>query len=71
MNQQRNVFAALPKRRNFNRKYIQSIKEILAKGSVADHGGKVAVRGGNHTRIHLNRLGTAEPLELLLLHGTQ
>src|SRR5581483_448817 len=52
-------------------KYIQSIEEILAELALANHAGKVAVRGRHQPRVYLDGVVAAEPLELTLLQDPE
>src|SRR5215469_3699442 len=52
VDQELNVFAPFTKRGNFNRKDSQSIKKVLAKLVVEDHGLQIAMGGRNQTSIH-------------------
>src|SRR5271166_3483128 len=69
--QQRNVLSSLPKRRDLNRKHVQSIKQVFAKLAFANHRGKIPVGGGDDSHIDMDRSGAPQTFELLLLNGTQ
>src|SRR5271157_939878 len=69
--QQRNVLSSLPKRRDLNRKHVQSIKQVFAKLAFANHRGKIPMCGGDDSHIDMDRFGTPQTFELLLLNGTQ
>src|SRR5271165_7284208 len=61
----------LAKRWDLNRKYVQSIKEVLAEFAFANHCGKILVCRGDDSHIDMDRLGAPQTLKLLLLNGTQ
>src|SRR5271157_297639 len=69
--QQRNVLSSLPKRRDLNRKHVQSIKQVFAKLAFANHRGKIPVGRGDDSHIDMDRFGAPQTFELLLLNGTQ
>ena len=69
--QQRDVFAPLAQRRNFDRKDSQPIKKVFAKLIIADHAVQIAMRGRNQTNINVDRLCTSEAFKLPFLQGTQ
>ena len=45
--------------------------EIFAKSSVGHHRGQVAMGGGDHTHIDLQRLGQADGVDLARLERAQ
>src|SRR5262249_55818277 len=47
--QLRNVLGSLPKRRNGDRKYSQSVVQILAKCPLSDHRSQIAMSGGDQS----------------------
>ena len=53
VHQQRNVLAPFAKRRDLNRKDVKAIEQVLAKLLLPNHGGKVAMGGGNDAHIDL------------------
>src|SRR5271165_2226047 len=71
VNKQRNVFSSLTKRRDLNRKHVQSIKQVFAKLAFANHCGKVLVCRCNDSRVDMDGFGAPQTLELLLLNGAQ
>src|SRR5208283_403387 len=71
VHQEWNILAPFAQRRDLNREDVESIKQILAELLVPNHGGKIAMRGGNQPHVHADRLGASQPLELLLLDGAQ
>ena len=69
--QQRDVVAALAQGRQHDREHVQAVVEVAAEAAVGDHRGQVAVGGGHQAHVHLDRLGAAQALELLLLQDAQ
>src|SRR5580700_1428163 len=69
--QQRNILATIPERRQQNRKNIQAIKQVGPELMVRNHFRQVAVCRRNQTSVALQRARTPEPLELTLLQNTQ
>ena len=70
-NQFRNVFSTLPQRRNVDRKYFQSVIQVLAKCRLLYHAGQIAMRSGDQPHIHFMSAVAAEPLKFLLLQNAQ
>src|SRR5580698_7804036 len=70
-NQFRNVFNTLPQRRNADRKYFQSIIQVLAKCRLLYHGGQIAMGSGDYAYINFMSPVAAEPLKFLLLQNPQ
>ena len=69
--QPRDVVAALPQGRQHHRKDVQPVVEVFTETVVGDHLRQVAVRGRHQPHVHLDRLRSAEALELLLLEHAQ
>jgi hypothetical protein len=69
--QPRDVLGPLPQRRQHDGEHVQAVVQVGAKGAVGDHPGQVAVGGRHQPHVHLDRLGAAQPLELLLLQDAQ
>jgi hypothetical protein len=65
------VILSLPEGWRFDRKYIEPIKEVLPKGSLGNGGFQITIRGGDHPNVDMDRLGSADPLELPLLQYPQ
>src|SRR5208283_1518860 len=71
VHQQRNILAPLAKRWDLNRKDIEAVEKVLTKLLIPDHGGKVAMSGGNHAHVDTDRVSASQAFELLLLHRAQ
>src|SRR5277367_2518038 len=69
--QQRNIVAAIPERRQQNRKNIQAIKQVGSELMVRNHFRKIAVCRRNQASVALQRARAPEPLELALLQNAQ
>src|SRR5262249_3957346 len=69
--EQRNIFRSLTQRRKPNRKYVQTIEEILTKGPGLDSRFQIPIRSGQNSNVHRNRLVAAHPLKFVLLQDTQ
>jgi hypothetical protein len=67
--QQRNILAPLPQRRNLDRENVEPVKKVLAEFLILNHRSQIAVRRGNYPDIYVDRRGTSQALELLLLNG--
>src|SRR5258705_6737567 len=63
----RNVFGSLSESWNVDRKYSQSIVEILAKCPLLDHGSQITMSGGDQSHINLVRAIATKPLEFVFL----
>src|SRR5262249_13574968 len=69
--EQWNILAPLAQRRQRHRKDVQPVIEISAELPFLNHASQVLVGGGNDPHIDLKGMAAAQPLELLLLKGTQ
>src|SRR5262249_29743421 len=67
----RDILGALPESGNVNRKDLQSIEKIFAKGRLLDHAGEIPVRRRDHPNINFVGASAAEPFEFLLLQNAQ
>src|SRR5580704_16115534 len=67
----RNVLRTLPERRNVDRKYFQSVVQVLAKCRLLYHTGQIAMRGGDEAYVNFMSAVAAEPLKFLLLQNAQ
>jgi hypothetical protein len=61
------VFASVSKWRQREGKHVQAVEEIHSKCLLLYQCCKILVRCGDHTDIHAERAGTAQPLEFPLL----
>src|SRR5215208_4826658 len=71
IDQNRNVLAALAKRRHIDRQHIDSVIKIVTKATVRHHRTQVAIRGGNHTHVNTDLVCTTNTPDLSLLKRTQ
>jgi hypothetical protein len=71
VNQQRDVFAAFPQRRDSDRKHIQPVVEVFAKAPGANHLREVAMGGGDQSDIDMKGSIAPQPFEFVLLNGAQ
>ena len=71
LDQHGNVFFSLAQRRNLDGKHVQAIKEVPSKSAGSDRRLQVAIGGGNHAHVRVNRLVSAHTLELPLLQNPQ
>ena len=71
LHQQRNVFPPLPQRRHSNRKHVQPVVQIAAKLLLAHLIHQFAIGRRNQTKIHFQRLNSAQPLEFRILQNPQ
>src|SRR4051794_21220031 len=68
---ERDVLAALAKRRQMNRKHVQAVKKILAEFSDFNHRQWIAIRRGNNADVDVYQLGSADAEKALLLNEAQ
>src|SRR5437016_3313637 len=66
-----NVLGPLAERRGLDREHVQPVVEIVPEPLLLHHPKEVAVRRGDEADVDLDRLRTADPLELLLLQDAQ
>jgi hypothetical protein len=71
VNEYRNIFRPLAKRRNGDRKSIEPIEKILAECSGSDGGRQIPIRCCNEPDIYRNRTIAANPLEFAFLEHAQ
>src|SRR2546421_7603254 len=69
--QGRNVFTARPQRRQWDRKYIQTIVEIAAKFVSLHHFNQISMGRSYEANVHLMSPAAPQALEFLLLQDTQ
>src|SRR5580765_3716284 len=69
--QQSNILSSFPKRRNLNRKNLESIKQITPEGPAGRGCVQVTIRGGDDTNVDPDRLGASDPLEFPFLKDSQ
>src|SRR5262249_23514433 len=71
LHEQWNIVHSLAQRRNGDRKDIQSVEKILAKGSARHGGRQVTIGCGYQAYIYGDRMVTPHPLKFLLLQYPQ
>src|ERR1700732_5638372 len=59
LHQQRNIFAALPQRRQIDADYIEAVEQVFAEAALAHTLAKLNVSGGDDAHVHLNFLYSA------------
>ena len=69
--QQQDIGPALAQRRQIDRKYIEPVKKILAKGALGDLGFEVLVGSGYNPDVHFYGPGGAKRLEFPFLQNAQ
>jgi hypothetical protein len=57
LNEERKVFAAFGKSRNANFDAAETVEKIIAKASSQNLGAKIAVRGGNQSKVYTANFG--------------
>ncbi len=67
----RNVSQAMTEWRDGDGKHVKAVIEIHSEQSVGDQLAEILVGGGNDAHVDAVSMGTAEPLELLLLQHPQ
>src|SRR6266481_3575690 len=70
-NQNRYVGAAFTQRREFQRKNVQSIKEIFTKFSLVNRNSQISVGGRDHTDIDLHSTIATDGFKLALLKNSE
>ena len=71
LDEQRNIFRSLAKRRNGDGKDVQPVEKILAKGSSSDRGRQVTIGCRYQADVYRDRMITPHPLEFFLLQYPQ
>src|SRR5208282_322490 len=64
------VLFSFPERRNFNRKHMQTVKQIATERPSADSGLQVTVRGCDHPNVSTDSTSAADTLKFVLLQDT-
>src|SRR5215470_18942295 len=65
------VLPAFTDGRYRDREDVQAVVQILPEAARFDHAGEVAVGGGDHTHVDLDRPCSAQTLELVFLQHAQ
>ena len=71
LHQQRNIFAALPQRRQIDADHVEPVEKIFAELALPHHLAKIHVGRGDDAHVHLNFLHAAEVHELAVLQYAQ
>src|SRR5262245_19257645 len=71
LDEQRNVLSSIAKRRYRDRKHVQPVEQIPPESALAHFLEQVAVGGGDHPHIDVDRSCTAEPLDRAALEHAQ
>src|SRR5262249_42164994 len=71
IHEQWNVIQPLSKRRHLNRKHAQPVVQIFAELAAVNQHAKVAVCGGNDSKIELAAYNVSESPNLTVLKGSQ
>src|SRR6267142_516759 len=69
--QERNVLLPRAQRLNVDGDHAQPVEEVLAEAPRLDLLGEILVRGSDDARVHLDRAGAAQPLDLAGLDGAE
>ena len=67
LDQEGHVLPPRAERLHVDRHHVQSVEEILPEPSGLDFLGEILVRGGDDPRVHLDRAGAAQTLDLTCL----
>ncbi len=67
LDERRNVFAPMTKRRNVYVHHVEAVKQLLTKVTLAHHTGQVMVRRCNDAGVQRDRLVAADPSNDLFL----
>ena len=71
LHEQWNIFRSLAQRRNRDRKDVQPVEKILAKGSGRDGGRQVTIGCRDQANVYLDRMIAPHPLEFAFLQHPQ
>jgi len=69
--QRLDVLGSLPQRRGVDREDVQALVEVITEPMLVHHLDEVPVRRGHQTDVDLDRPGTADAHELLLLQHAE
>ena len=67
----RDIVPPLAKRRQYDREHVETVIEVAAETTVADHHRKVSMRRDDQSYVDADRTRGTEALELLLLQYAQ
>jgi len=71
LDEQRDVRPALAERRQTHRNHVQAVEQICAERAVRDQLLQVAIGGRDEANVDVDRLDSADALELALLKGAE
>src|ERR1700758_2664502 len=71
LNEEGNIFGALAKRRNDDRKYVQAVIQGAAKLTFGDHFFQIAMGSGDDSDVDLHRSRASQALKFPLLQNAQ
>src|SRR6266481_2602685 len=71
LDQQGNVFSSFSQCRNFNRKDVEPVKQVVPEHTRSDGSLQIAVRSGNHPDISSDRPSSTNTFEFMFLQNTQ
>ena len=66
--QRRDIVRTLAQRRHRDRKYVQTIKQVLAETALLYVGDKIAIGRGNEPNVDFHRLARADRFDLAFLN---
>src|SRR5580698_6455418 len=69
--QQLNIIAPLPQRRQRNRKSAQTVVEVTSESTLIDHASEISMRGSNEANVDFTRATATGPFEFLFLQNPQ
>ena len=71
LSEERNVFAAIPKRRQCNLKYVDAVEKILPESALFDEFSKAPIAGGNETNVKRAGLVVSDAPDFSLLKDAE
>ena len=71
LGEQCDIASSFSERRSVNRKYIETIVQVLTEISILDRSKQVSIGRRDHTYIDLNRLVASDALEFPFLQHAQ
>src|SRR6266850_7140057 len=71
LDQQRNVFSALPQRRHLNRKNVEPVKQVAPENARRDGSFQITVRSSNHPNIASDGSSSTNTPKFMLLQNAQ
>src|SRR5580700_3493214 len=71
IDEQRNILAALAKRREFESDHVEAVVKVFAETSFAHQAEQIDIRSGDDAHVHLDRFGAAQAHEFAFLDDPQ